>query len=104
DEPHRRGLVSARRAVGPRVDERCSSTRCRSGVASRERGPQRCRMLSRLQAAAAANGGLFTRKQALAAGVSSQRLTELVRRGVLARVARGVYAAALVVVEAHDPV
>jgi predicted transcriptional regulator of viral defense system len=38
------------------------------------------------------NGGLVTRAMALAAGVASQRLTELVRRGLIARVARGVYA------------
>jgi hypothetical protein len=37
-------------------------------------------------------GGLVTRIQATAAGISDQRLTELVRRGAIARVARGVYA------------
>ena len=59
-------------------------------------------MLSALQAIAASNGGLVSRKAALAAGVTSQRLTELVRRGVLARVARGVYVVASGVVEARD--
>jgi predicted transcriptional regulator of viral defense system len=38
------------------------------------------------------NGGLVTRAQARAVGVSDQRLHELVRHGVVARVAHGVYA------------
>jgi very-short-patch-repair endonuclease len=38
------------------------------------------------------HGALFTRAEAAAAGIRDQRLTELVRRGSIARVARGVYA------------
>jgi very-short-patch-repair endonuclease len=37
------------------------------------------------------NGGLVTRAHAAAIGVRDQRLTDLTRRGVIARVARGVY-------------
>jgi len=36
-------------------------------------------------------GELFTRQEAIAAGIRGQRLTELVRAGAIARVARGVY-------------
>jgi predicted transcriptional regulator of viral defense system len=39
-------------------------------------------------------GGLVTHAQAETIGIADQRLTELVRRGVIARVARGVYAVA----------
>lgn len=38
------------------------------------------------------NGGLVTRAMARAAGIAGQRLTDLVHRGLIARVARGVYA------------
>jgi len=38
------------------------------------------------------NGGLVTLAMARKVGVSSQRLTDFVRRGLIARVARGVYA------------
>lgn len=48
--------------------------------------------LEQLQQIAARNGGLVSRRQALAAGVTSTQLTTLVRRGVIARVARGRYA------------
>jgi len=41
---------------------------------------------------AASNGGLVTLDMAREVGVSSQRLTDFVRRGLVARVARGVYA------------
>jgi len=37
------------------------------------------------------NGGLVTREDAEMIGVADQRLTDLVRNGVIARVARGVY-------------
>ena len=49
-------------------------------------------MLTTLRDIAARHGGLVTRKQALASGLGSRSLTDLVRRGALARVARGVYA------------
>ena len=41
---------------------------------------------------ARSNGGIVTTSMASGVGIASQRLTELVRRGLLARVARGVYA------------
>lgn len=47
---------------------------------------------STLRDIAARHGGLVTRRQALDAGVAGKALTELVRRGVLVRIARGVYA------------
>ncbi|HET7530021.1 MAG TPA: type IV toxin-antitoxin system AbiEi family antitoxin domain-containing protein [Mycobacteriales bacterium] len=48
--------------------------------------------IDRLVQIAMDNGGLVTRRQALAAGVPNRFLTTLVRSGALARVARGVYA------------
>jgi very-short-patch-repair endonuclease len=48
--------------------------------------------LRELYEIARANGGLVTRAQARAAKVDARRLTDLVRGGALARVARGVYA------------
>jgi hypothetical protein len=50
------------------------------------------RIDDKLQELARANGGIVSLDAARAAGIASQRLTELVRRGLLARVARGVYA------------
>jgi len=56
-----------------------------------------------LEQLARENGGLVTSAAAKAAGIASQRLTELVRRGLLARVARGVYAAASALTSVPDP-
>lgn len=52
---------------------------------------------------ARANGGLVTAASARAAGISSQRLTLLVRRGLLARVARGVYVVGSAATAVPDP-
>ena len=60
-------------------------------------------VLDRLHAIADDNRGIVTRRQALAAGVHGRRLTEFVRRGVVARIARGVYAVPDRVREALDP-
>lgn len=49
-------------------------------------------VIDRLTRIAVANQGLVTRQQALTAGVRDHHLAHLVRRGLLARVARGVYA------------
>ena len=51
---------------------------------------------------ARSNGGLVRRSDLTACGVSSPRITELVRRGVIARVARGVYAVGFRE-RVHDP-
>ncbi len=51
-------------------------------------------VLDRLQPIAAENRGLITRRQARLAGVHGRSLTDLVRHGVIARIARGVYAVA----------
>jgi len=50
------------------------------------------RSLETLADIAQANGGLVTRPQALAAGVRDDHLAYLVKRGSIARIARGVYA------------
>jgi hypothetical protein len=47
--------------------------------------------IAKLHDIAAHAGGLVTTAQAVASGVRRQRLTDLVRRGAVARVARGVY-------------
>jgi predicted transcriptional regulator of viral defense system len=52
---------------------------------------------------ARANGGLATLTSARTAGVSSQQLTDLVRAGLIARVARGVYSIGSVTTSRHDP-
>jgi predicted transcriptional regulator of viral defense system len=57
----------------------------------------------RLQELGRENGGLVTSAVATAAGIASQRLTELVKRGLLARVARGVYAVAGTSISIPDP-
>ena len=49
------------------------------------------------------NGGLITFAMARSAGITSQRLTVLVRRGVLARIARGVYAVGEMSAAIPDP-
>jgi very-short-patch-repair endonuclease/predicted transcriptional regulator of viral defense system len=59
--------------------------------------------LSVLQAIARDNGGLITRQQALRAGVAARKLTANARRGVIARVARGVYAVPSRASEIGDP-
>jgi predicted transcriptional regulator of viral defense system len=41
---------------------------------------------------AALHGGVITRNQAVAVGVPGRTLTDMVRKGVIARIARGVYA------------
>ena len=61
------------------------------------------RIDGRLQELARANGGIVTFEAAKAAGITSQRLTELVRRGLLARVARGVYAVGSTATSLPDP-
>lgn len=49
------------------------------------------------------NGGLVTRIQADGVGLADQRLTDLVRAGVIARVARGVYSLGSEPVHPADP-
>jgi very-short-patch-repair endonuclease len=48
-------------------------------------------------------GGLFTRQQALGGGIRSRQLTDLVRKGVIARVARAVYASPTRIAPPLDP-
>jgi hypothetical protein len=70
----------------------------------RARGVGGERALDAVLSRARASGGLFTRREALAAGVPSRSLTDLVRAGVVARVARAVYAAPSRPIEVpHDP-
>ena len=61
------------------------------------------RLIDRLHDLARDNGGLVTATSAQAAGISTQRLTEFVRGGLIARVFRGVYAVAAAVTTLPDP-
>ena len=63
----------------------------------------RMRIDPQLYELARANGGLVTSAAADAAGISSQRRTELVRNGLLARVARGVYVVGSATTTVPDP-
>jgi predicted transcriptional regulator of viral defense system len=60
-------------------------------------------VLSELHEIARRNGGLVSVAQAADVGIAGQRLTELVRRGVIARVARGVYSMGNTPANAADP-
>jgi hypothetical protein len=61
------------------------------------------RELATLHAIALDRRGLVTTAEAVAGGIRRQRLTDLVRRGAIARVARGVYAVREVATELPDP-
>src|SRR3954466_9182332 len=52
---------------------------------------------------ASTNHGVFTRQQAVAAGLPGRQLTRLARTGVLARLRRGVYAAAQQPIQLVEP-
>src|SRR4051794_5703856 len=104
-------VTSAHSCGGPSLPNRLSRHVCRSGVhnagelspSSTHHGPRRTWLVSNtdrvrvrdfdtLVETAKRHGGLVTRRQAVAAGVAGRTLTDLVRTGALARVARGVYA------------
>src|SRR4051794_39505468 len=52
---------------------------------------------------ARSNSGVFTRQQAVAAGVPAHRLSRLARTGVIARLRRGVYAVGQTPVQLMEP-
>lgn len=56
-----------------------------------------------LQALCARNGGVFTRRDAVAVGVRQHRLTRLVRTGAIARLRHGVYSAHGAIARLQDP-